>query len=96
MLVPLLLVILTGAPAAATTAVAAPPVVTVGTAILPQDHGESSSDDTHAQESQDHAPAAEEHAADSEHSEEWGTEAMMHHIVDSHELEFGSTKVELP
>jgi F-type H+-transporting ATPase subunit a len=94
MLVPLLLVILTAAPPVAATAVAAPPVVAVGVAIFPQDHGETSSDDAHAQESQD--PAAEEHAVDSEHSEEWGTEAMMHHIVDSNELEFGSVKVELP
>jgi F-type H+-transporting ATPase subunit a len=96
MLVPLLLVMLAAAPPVAVTAVAAPPVVTVGNAIFPQDHGETSSDDAHAQDTQDHAPAADEHAIDSEHSEEWGTEAMMHHIVDSNELEFGSVKVELP
>ncbi|KPJ79772.1 MAG: hypothetical protein AMS19_10465 [Gemmatimonas sp. SG8_23] len=56
------------------------------------DHGQA---DDHGE--QEHAAGGESHGeADESHSEEWGTDAMMHHIVDSHELEFGSIKVELP
>jgi F-type H+-transporting ATPase subunit a len=97
MLVPLLLAILTGAAPAPAALIAAPPVAAaVHIAVLPQDHGEASPDAALPQEAQDHAEDAEGHAEDSEHSEEWGTEAMMHHIVDSNELEFGSIKIELP
>ena len=61
-----------------------------------QEHGaQQSAADDHGD--QEHAAAAESHGDDdASHSEEWGTDAMMHHIVDSHELEFGSIKVELP
>lgn len=97
MLVPLLLAILTGAPPVLATSVVAPSVVVAHhLAVLPQDHGEPSSEAAALQEPQDHAPAAEEHAGDEEHSEEWGTEAMMHHIVDSNVLEFGSKTIQLP
>lgn len=49
----------------------------------------------------DHAPDAVEHveqdshAAEAEHAEEWGTEAMMHHIVDSDALEVGPLVISL-
>jgi F-type H+-transporting ATPase subunit a len=35
------------------------------------------------------------HAAEQEHAEEWGTEAMLHHIVDSDELELFGRKISL-
>ncbi|MCL7971409.1 MAG: F0F1 ATP synthase subunit A [marine benthic group bacterium] len=48
-------------------------------------------DDGHGAES----AADDQHAADAEHDEEWGTEAMMHHIVDAEALEFGPVVISL-
>ena len=107
MVAPLLLAILTAAapPATASRAASTAPsrVATVGVlesldaaGISLQEHGapQSAADDHGDQE---HSAAGESHGDDdASHSEEWGTDAMMHHIVDSHELEFGSIKVELP
>ncbi len=96
MLVPLLLAILAGTPPASTASVLMPSVATVNVVLHPQDHGDPPAAATPPQEVGEHAPADAGHGEDAEHSEEWGTEAMMHHIVDSNELEFGSTKIELP
>ena len=96
MLVPLLLAILTGAPPVAAARTVTPSVAAVTVVLVPQDHGVQPADEASPQEAAEHAPAAEGHAADAEHSEQWGTEAMMHHIVDSNELEFGSIKIALP
>jgi F-type H+-transporting ATPase subunit a len=45
------------------------------------------------QEHQAHAPGSQE--SESEHAEEWGTETMIHHIVDSESLEFGPVEISL-
>jgi F-type H+-transporting ATPase subunit a len=37
----------------------------------------------------------DQHAAEGEHAEEWGTETMMHHIVDSENLELGPIVISL-
>ncbi|MGI9039139.1 MAG: F0F1 ATP synthase subunit A [Gemmatimonadota bacterium] len=60
------------------------PVSAYAAYAVPQEHA--------AEPEQDHAPAAEAHEADAGHGaeaghEEWGTEVMMHHIVDAHEIE---------
>ena len=39
--------------------------------------------------------ADDQHAGEGEHAEEWGTETMVHHIVDSDKLEFGSLEISL-
>lgn len=49
----------------------------------------------HGATRQETAAGAEEGSAEGEHAEEWGTEAMMHHIVDSRTLEIGSLEVDL-
>ncbi len=53
----------------------------------------------HVQESADEygadSAADDQHGADAEHEEEWGTETMMHHIVDSDALEIGPAVVSL-
>ena len=67
---------------------AAPPFA-AATAIAP-----AGPQETHAPGEDPAADPA--HGAEEGHAEEWGTEAMMHHIVDSHELEFGPVTVELP
>ena len=70
-----------------------------GASILPaapvsaQEHAEAP-----AQEHQDAAHAGDEHA-EAGHGgghDEWGTEVMMHHIVDSHEIEFFGWTWHLP
>jgi F-type H+-transporting ATPase subunit a len=44
----------------------------------------------------DRAPAAvDQQAGEGEHAEEWGTETMTHHIVDSKNLEFGPVVISL-
>ena len=46
----------------------------------------------------DHGAAAgadDQHAEEGEHAEEWGTETMIHHIVDSDKLEFGPLEISL-
>ena len=46
----------------------------------------------------DHGAAAgadDQHAGEGEHAEEWGTETMIHHIVDSDKLEFGPLEISL-
>ncbi|MGB5303289.1 MAG: F0F1 ATP synthase subunit A [Gemmatimonadota bacterium] len=46
----------------------------------------------------DHGAAAgadDQHAGEGEHAEEWGTETMVHHIVDSDKLEFGPVVISL-
>ncbi len=54
-----------------------------------QEHAEEPEvSDGHAQET--------EHAADEGHAEEWGTAVMMHHIVDSNEIEFFGWVIHLP
>ncbi|MCL7976238.1 MAG: F0F1 ATP synthase subunit A [marine benthic group bacterium] len=99
------LVALPPAPVAARSAAPAGAVrsATTTISIAPQEHGETAgeSEDTHGkatdQETEKHAGGAAEHGdEEGAHAEEWGTDAMMHHIVDSHELEFGSIKVALP
>jgi F-type H+-transporting ATPase subunit a len=57
-------------------------------------------DSSHAsgvQESSDHGADAgyDQHAAEGEHAEEWSTETMIHHIVDSDKLEFGPLEISL-
>lgn len=37
----------------------------------------------------------DQHAGEGEHAEEWGTETMVHHIVDSDKLEFGPLEISL-
>jgi F-type H+-transporting ATPase subunit a len=41
------------------------------------------------------ASSDDEHAAEGEHAEEWGTETMVHHIVDSESIEFGPVSISL-
>lgn len=46
----------------------------------------------------DHGAAAgadDQHVGEGEHAEEWGTETMVHHIVDSDKLEFGPVEISL-
>ncbi|MEJ2547984.1 MAG: F0F1 ATP synthase subunit A [Gemmatimonadota bacterium] len=88
------LVMIPPAPVVAHSAAPAAAVHSVETRvpIATQEHNGSAS-----QEDPEHAAGAGEHGdEEGAHSEEWGTDAMMHHIVDSHELEFGSVKVPLP
>ncbi len=44
---------------------------------------------------QEHGAAAVDTAA-AGHAEEWGTDVMMHHVVDSHSLEIGRYVIDLP
>ena len=78
---------------------------------VPQEHPASESDhvpaaveqaiDTsHASAIQESAAghdgeAGDQHAGEGEHAEEWGTETMVHHIVDSDKLEFGPIEISL-
>ena len=39
--------------------------------------------------------ADDQHAGEEEHAEEWGTETMIHHIVDSESLEIGTATISL-
>ena len=56
---------------------------------LVQEHGEEADvSGGHAQEV--------EHGEDADHAEEWGTAVMMHHIVDSSEIEFFGWVIHLP
>jgi F-type H+-transporting ATPase subunit a len=96
MLVPLLLAITMGAPPLPAATFVPPAEAVVQLGAPPQDHGVQPADEPHPQETQEHAPAEDGHGEEAEHADEWGTEAMMHHIVDSHALEFGSIKIELP
>ncbi len=56
---------------------------------------------SHAPGSQDAAgghgadPAGDQHSEEGEHEEGWGTETMIHHIVDSESLEFGPVAISL-
>jgi len=53
-----------------------------------QEHGEAVSDTL---------AAAQEHGGEAaEHATEWGTDVLMHHVMDSHSLEFGTFVVDLP
>jgi len=63
---------------------------------------EQIADTSHATGAQDSegvheaGPGAEDqHAGEGEHAEEWGTETMMHHIVDSENLELGPFTISL-
>jgi hypothetical protein len=63
---------------------------------------EQAADTSHAAGAQDSEGAHEagtgaddQHAGEGEHAEEWGTETMMHHIVDSENLELGPFTVSL-
>ena len=58
----------------------------------PQEHTASESD--HAPPAVEQA-ADEQHAPEGEHAEEWGTETMTHHIVDSGSLDFGPVVISL-
>ncbi len=58
----------------------------------PQEHPASESD--HAPPAVEQA-ADEQHAPEGEHAEEWGTETMTHHIVDSGSLDFGPVVISL-
>ncbi len=67
-------------------------ITLVGLAFgAPQEHPASESDASPAVEQ----AAGDQHAAEGEHAEEWGTETMMHHIVDSGSLEFGPVVISL-
>jgi len=67
-------------------------ITIVGLAFgAPQEHPASESDASPAVEQ----AAGDQHAAEGEHAEEWGTETMMHHIVDSGSLEFGPVVISL-
>ena len=73
----------------------------------PQEHPASEADHTPAAVEQAadsaHAPAVQEaeggHGAEpgaaDQHAEEWGTETMIHHIVDSESLEIGPATISL-
>jgi len=54
---------------------------------------EQTADTSHAAGTQ--AGADDQHAGEGEHAEEWGTETMMHHIVDSENLELGPFTISL-
>jgi F-type H+-transporting ATPase subunit a len=71
-------------PAARPSAVVPPAVQEEHVPAETQEHPEDARGD-HAAEG-DHATDGE-HAAEGGHDEEWGTEVMMHHITDAHELE---------
>jgi len=58
----------------------------------PQEHPASESD--HAPPAVEQA-ADEQHAPEGEHAEEWDTETMTHHIVDSGSLDFGPVVISL-
>ncbi len=96
MLVPLLLAIMMGAPPFPAATFVAPTEAAVHLVSPPQDRGVQPADEPHPQETQERVSADDGHGEEAEHAEEWGTEAMMHHIVDSNELEFGSIKIGLP
>jgi F-type H+-transporting ATPase subunit a len=85
-LAPTLIALALGAPAAPAAVIVAPPVPVVQ---------EAEPSSAHTAERQN-TPAQDQHAAaEGEHEEEWGTETMVHHIVDSESLEFGPVTVSL-
>ena len=73
-------------------------ITLVGLALgAPQEHQASEADQPPATVEQtaepSHTPGSQE--SEGEHAEEWGTETMIHHIVDSESLEFGPVEISL-
>jgi len=73
-------------------------ITLVGLALgAPQEHQASEADQPPATVEQaaepSHTPGSQE--SEGEHAEEWGTETMIHHIVDSKSLEFGPVEISL-
>jgi len=68
-------------------------ITMIGLAVgAPQEHPASESDNASAAVEQ---AADDQHAPEGEHAEEWGTETMTHHIVDSGSLDFGPVVISL-
>ena len=73
-------------------------ITLVGLALgAPQEHQASEADQPPVTVEQaaepSHTPGSQE--SEGEHAEEWGTETMIHHIVDSESLEFGPVEISL-
>ncbi|MDT8435480.1 MAG: F0F1 ATP synthase subunit A [Gemmatimonadota bacterium] len=77
----LFLALLVAAPPAGTRAAGA-----VASVVTPQEHGEPAAAG---------GAGVDEGDAEEGHAEEWGTDAMMHHIVDARELELFGQKISL-
>lgn len=87
------LLLLAAAPASGADGSSSSPAVTATSGSVQDEHAAQAEDEHAPQAAGEHAP--DEHGAEGGH-EEWGTAAMMHHIVDSHEIEFFGWTLHLP